>query len=81
MKYSRVSDGVMIARGDMGVEIPYEDVPVIQKMITKEGGKGRKKMTITCNTDVGINDEKIPDLEAGRRLADVANAVFDGTEP
>ena len=47
----------MIARGDMGVEIPLEDVPVIQKdIIAKVYSAG--KQVITANSDVGFHDQK-----------------------
>ncbi len=52
----RVSDGIMVARGDMGVEIPLEDVPVIQKMIIKESQRCRKS-GYHGDPDVGFHDE------------------------
>ena len=52
----RVSDGIMVARGDMGVEIPMEDVPVIQKILIEKSIQSRKT-GYHSNTDAGFHDE------------------------
>ena len=50
-----VSDGIMAARGDMGVEVPLEEVPVLQKQIIKKAvAKG--KQVITATQDAGVHD-------------------------
>jgi pyruvate kinase len=73
----RVSDCVMVARGDLGIELPIEEVPIVQKrLLALAGSMARPAITATQMLDSMINSSRPTRAE----VADVANAILDGTD-
>ncbi|MBT4540864.1 hypothetical protein HOC35_05100 [Candidatus Woesearchaeota archaeon] len=73
----RESDGIMVARGDLGRHVPFEEVPILQKLIIRRCNKKKTLVITATEMLLSMVNSKIPERA---EVSDVANAILDGSD-